>query len=1273
MAHCRSSCLVPLSQVPEGTIPKALPTRDGIPSHESYEVVLSYTVDSPFKACPESEPLPSPHADLLRIINSPAYTNENHTTSVHSQDGPTCERLQASGIAVLHTPKKMDATPELRPTMTPQAPPDAEFTNSANRMADSEIQRLTMRGIIGKRAVNVDVSTIERRIMSKVLQDAEARQVIVTFVRDRDDCDEDDHDEVDHEFEMVNASGSRSINLNDSLGYALDRIDGNLFDVPSPKTPINASIPVDTSDIDWFNSTMRFNKIKEYKKHAIPFSGSDNYYHGATSCTMTDSEYNRNKGTLFKDSPKRDEYDDDYDDESDDLMEPPAEITTAGDQTHAVMSPIEPQLNFLKKRKREKTEHREQLSSDGAMTSKSLSRDSTTSSISEGSGQLSHRQRVRRHISHDNCNIMIDEYKNHPDYEEDSDSSPQMLLSDMRAEHSNTSLDRSLSHSRHEGSGSLPRDCSVSNEGISKRGRLVESRRSAESNGGVKALRSKHGTDRVFDNALLNNKDWSSETWGSFINVILSRTCTLGHGSFSTVTFAFLRLTPSLAMNGGRPNSSCSNENIAMALKEYNAAAYRDSNRTTSESEDETFNGQTATDSRSAPTDPKSGNATGNNGEGDIIDQMCSVVSGHCSRCANVRAIDCAVKSINDVFPQARFQYIREKEMMLHFNANVLKPLACRHHNTDGNRSYQLLMPKAQGDLLDMLKRLVKHRTNTCTSQVYIASQSTGKQERKIIGLNETEVKFLFYQVLSGLAFIQMCFQGNIHRHSDIKLQNILVLCRDEDQLNPMRWRLCLADFGCSIMLHPTQHLEGAGLFRTLHDSLSKEWRTHVCNQLTSFVRGTVRSNAPEALSYDRHGKPRSNHNDRLLTAYKRRRLRMSYMNKDQLPMPRVWVQGNVSEEMKRLPPRSAIRVPGVRETDTAEYYTVDMHADMWSAGIVLAELAKFGGPNPCSDDSRSPNDSSKSKGDTLPADYVNQRLNGTLGRGIFCRNNAVVKLKMQLEAAREKGGPKASLKVAANDKAQQNSNQAALTDENLNMALATDIAAKCDQETVMRVRKLKREYCWWEYPKFSSGFWSLLANLLSYDPAERYIAAEAMGHAWFESSDGDSRPIFDDIDALMAEQHQHLPMEHFFYIGSSLSLHSGYRKGPCNNESSPFTVKREALMHVENSDVALESVGDYGKAGRTSHAWFAGPLHFRLRELHEPGVDLPDYVAQICQRETIVLESREKELFGTHGFVLAQLLALRRRYMFSWSEMMSARAVHLLGKSLMLRDYAQR
>ncbi|GBE60277.1 serine threonine kinase [Babesia ovata] len=1269
MAGYRSSCLVPVSQMPAGKISKVLPTIDGIPSHDSYEVVVSYRVDSPFKPCPEIEPLPlSPHADLLRIINSPAYTNESGTKFFQSQDDPTYDRMQDADSPVMQTPKKRDSTPEFGPTASPKVPPDLDFSNSAYEMAEEEIQNLALRSIIGKRSVNVDVSTIEQRVMARVLQDAEARQVIVTFVRDRDNFDDDDHDEVDHEFELINMSGTRVINLNDSMGHVLDHIDGNLFDVPSPKAPLNASQPIETDNIEWFNSTMRFNKIKEYKKHTIMFSGSDNYYHGASSCVMTDTESNKNKITLFKDSPKRDDPE-----EVQDIVEPPVESTTAGDQTHAVNPSAEPQFEFLKKRNREKSGSDEPRSLDASISGKSLSRDSTTSSISDSSGNLSHRQRVRRCVGNDSGNIVIDEYKNHPEYDEDSDTSPLMLMADMRAGLSSTSLDRSLSHSRHEGSGSLPKDYSTSIGGISRRGRLAETRRSSESAGGVKPVRSKHCGNRVFDNAAMNNKDWSSETWGSFINVILSRKRTLGHGSFSTVTFAFLRLTPSLAINGTRAGSSGSDENTAIAPKESSTTAYKDTNRKMLENGEETVNGQTATNSRRASSDGKLGNHTMNNTEGDVVDQMCNVVSGHCSSCANVRAVDCAVKSIKDAFPHARFQYIREKEMMLHFNANVLKPLACRTHNTDGHRTYQLLMPKAQGDLLDMLKRLVKHRTNSCTTQVYIASQSTGKQERKIIGLTETEVKFLFYQLLSGLAFIQMCFQGNIHRHSDIKLQNILVLCRDEDKLNPMRWRLCLADFGCSIMLHPTQHLEGAGLFRSLQDTMSKEWRSHICNQLTSFVRGTVRSNAPEALSYDRNGKPRSNHNDRLLAAYKRRKLRVSSMNKDQLPMPRVWVQGSVSEEVTRLPPRSATRVSGARENDTAEYYTVDMHADMWSAGIVLAELAKFGGPNPCSEDSRSPNDPSKGKADSLPVEYINHRLNGTLGRGIFCRNNAVVKLKMQLDAAREKGGPKASLMVGAKDKAQQHSNQAALTDENLNLALATDIAAKCDQEIVMRVRKLKREYCWWEYPKFSSGFWSLLVNLLSYDPGERYIAAEALGHAWFESSDGDSRPIFDDIDALMAEEHQHLPMEHFYYIGSSLSLHSSYRKGQCNNESSAFTVKREALMHVGNSDVALESIGEYGKAGRTSHAWFAGPLHFRLRELHEPGVNLPDYVAQICQRETIVLESREKDLFGAHGFVLAQLLALRRRYMFSWSEMMSARAVHLLGKSLMLRDHAQR
>ncbi|GFE54237.1 serine threonine kinase [Babesia ovis] len=1338
MVACRSSCLVPLSQLSESQMSTGNPVADSHHIDGSCEVVISFKLDNLYSSKGYDEVLPqSPRANSHPMVNRNVYLDDTDETLTSTPTACTYDPGENADLAEIRTPEKshvsswrsltaevlipvnetdpltlmsLESQPcegdvEPQEEVDSRQPSDLESVKNGTvdqsrdavpyqytKVDVDSLDFIQLYGTSTEDAVTVDCSVIHERILSKILKEGEEKSFIVTLVNALDDP-ESEEDEGSVPCDVIN-SGSETC----------------------PSEHCQAAVndeQIPTCEIEWFNSAVRFQRIKEFKINSHPFAESEKYYRSDDVCSDRGLQGD-NECTLFKTSPKR-IINDDCPSE-----EPLPRVETPMDRFKALKLDIDVDLGFLRKRKRDVP------GTEGSRRSEKVLHKSVAS---DNNATLASLEEKRRHVT--NCQserkerrklnklvlpverrgVVQDEPRSRMS-DDDSDVTSCRTYKDLRIGFNTNSLDRDIPHSPRADSGSMHREASPTKDNISKRGKLSDACNSSGSTKGVKPVRSKGISDRVFGTEIAQNSDWSSEMWGSFINVIHSRKRTLGHGSFSTVSFAFLRLTPSLKMSSARSNGSMVSS--CPKVKEPN---FDDTNVKDLESSDDVMDdinidvvdkGSIARDEKFPPTstshsdgsiipeqddmdngmsnDLAASEDSGSNmlsqisdsnmpsgtiteTEGDALDLMCNVIEGHCTKCTNVRTLDCAVKSINDVFLQARFQYIREKEMMLHFHANVLKPLACRFHNTDGNRVYQLLMPKAQGDLLDMLKCIIKYRTNNNTNHIYIANQSTGKQERKIIGLSETEVKFLFYQVLSGLAFIQMCFQANIHRHSDIKLQNILVFCADEDRYNPMRWRLCLADFGCSIMLHPTQHLEGAGLFKNLQETISKEWRSHLCNQLTSFVRGTVRCNAPETLSYDRHGNPRSNRNNNLLAAYKRNLPLTPHATEDPTRTPSVWSRSDINDELCPGTPRTHEKVSGTSESDPAEYFTIDMTADMWSAGIVLSELAKFGGyvpPNECDQSSQ------KSKNDALSSEYINQRLNGTLGRGMFCRNNAVVRLKMQLESARDKMSPKPRKNPVFGEKAKHQNNQGgALTDECLNQALASDIASKCDIDFPMRIRKLKREYCWWEYPKFSNGFWSLLANLLSYNPEDRYLAVEALGHSWFDSTENNSRPIFDDIDALIAEQQIHLPMEHFYYVGSSLSLHNGSKKSCSNMEMPTVGIKREALMHPDNSDLVLESIGAYGKAGRTSHAWFAGPLHFRLQELGETGVSIPDYVAQICRRETVVLESREKEFFGTHGFVLSQLLAIKRRYGLSWEGLMSARSVHLLGKRLLNRDGA--
>ena len=126
-------------------------------------------------------------------------------------------------------------------------------------------------------------------------------------------------------------------------------------------------------------------------------------------------------------------------------------------------------------------------------------------------------------------------------------------------------------------------------------------------------------------------------------------------------------------------------------------------------------------------------------------------------------------------------------------------------------------------------------------------------------GLREREAKFLFGQLLSGVAFLHNCIDAEISRVVDIKPSNILVFCSREDLHNPMKWHLCLADFGSCIMHHPTDHFQTLVPWAGGQREKLESWKQQVEKQLQTYQQGTIYNNAPEALRFDRNGNLRSN------------------------------------------------------------------------------------------------------------------------------------------------------------------------------------------------------------------------------------------------------------------------------------------------------------------------------------------------------------------------------------------------------------------------------
>ncbi|KAK1443332.1 hypothetical protein BgAZ_202080 [Babesia gibsoni] len=1250
MVQVRSNCLMPISQMPPRPPVMEIPSLRTYKDCESFEVLISYRLNKESTTLSSNDGGPNIiNVDRSDTISSPSFAEEGGNKFNSSNSDSTYDATQIRDSPVIRTPKNGAGYPEsmMHLAFSSALPPERSKTDDS---VTGSFVRQVRRGLINELGiVNIDLGEIKRGIVSKILNDADERELVVTFVQDDDDSlVTPDVDEVNHEFEPIEISPFCHPSFKRSIQYILSQMEGNVFDNDVEQESENTKADASCEDIEAFNHAIGFKKRKECSEWHRQFVGSNAMSGDPRSDLHVYEPRRGGNRTIIKD-------------ESD---EPKYYIAETPKIVEEVAKPATADFNFLKRRrktpeerllheKRARTTNIEDATLCGSIVTKSQKSDFTD--ITDSSRPEN--RTTRRPILDDA--ISLHNGRNH---------ASDRLLRDMRGlkeSSSNPSYDQSSSQPRDDRSGSGYKDSSQGSQCTCSRRGVLSGSRHSSAHASSKNSKSKQSSDgRPFDADVSQNADWSSEMWGSYINVIHSRKRTLGHGSFSTVSFAFLRLQPHLQVNKGKQTLNATNDDAQdrMSSKKGTSCGLERLRIGTMMGDDISIFGScgssenTREDSRYAIT------ATTNDDEADLLTQMFKMIDGRCKKCENVCTLECAVKSINDAFPNARFQYIREKEMMFHFNSNVLKPSTCRHISHDHAKSYQLLMPKAHGDLLEMLRELIIHRTLKSEKPVRSTSHSGGKQEQKIMGLTEKEVKFLFFQVLSGLAFIQMCFQANIHRHSDIKLQNVLVYCKEEDKYNPLGWRLCLADFGCSIMLHPTQHLGGACMFKNLHQYIPKEWQSHLASQLTSFVRGTVRCNAPEALSYDRNGNPRSNKNNNLLLAYKKCNLNMSFNLDDAEAKPKVWVNVDIPDDIYRKKPRVPPKVAGSCEDDHAEYFTVDMHADMWSAGILLAELAKFGG---CPPDAPEIEKSKRMTPETLK-----HRLNSTLGRGLFCRSASVIKHKKHSGSGRGKRAMPAANKGGSGDNIVNSDGKHLLTDEGLNKLLAEDIASKCDLDLFSRHKKLKKEFCWWEYPHFSSGFWSLLANLLSYQPDDRYLAAEALGHAWFDSADSTSTTIFKDLDNLMVEQLKHLPMEHFYYIGSSLPHQNNSKKCQMTNDAKQSQLKREELISIENSDLSLKSFGMYGKVGQASNVWFCGPMNFRLMSLGHPGVSLPEFVTKICLRETVVLEAREKHIFGKRGFILSKLMELKKRYMLSWREMMSSRTAHLLGKVLILRDY---
>ncbi|XP_954045.1 uncharacterized protein TA06750 [Theileria annulata] len=437
-------------------------------------------------------------------------------------------------------------------------------------------------------------------------------------------------------------------------------------------------------------------------------------------------------------------------------------------------------------------------------------------------------------------------------------------------------------------------------------------------------------------------RNCSSEMWNDDINVIIYRKMKLGYGSFSTVSLALLRFI----------------------------------NQKTQHNENETVTNDA---NSTANTSTLHSNVT------SVSDKM-----------EKKRIYECAIKNINNNYGEmSRYQYIREKEMMLHYNQNVLKPISYRIlYNNNNDKIYQLLLPRAKGDLLSMLIKLIIYRTNTINNKGSFSTfgksnfNTSGNGNFNNIGNNESnekrnkwkfyglfiiEIKYILIQIINSIIYIHNCFQGNILRHTDIKLNNILVFCSEEDKYNPLKWQLNLSDFGSSILLQPNNFINNiqnivastqpSNIAKTtaqysgtvkLNDDDDifnyhmKEYIEQMNTQLLSYNIGTLKYNSPETLLYDEFLNKRIN-NNRLLLDY-------FYTNNNESSDPFFDKENSASQasdgnwsdkdnsqlEPLKIDDNGLKNVNEMVEINNVRYIKISNKSDIWSLGIIITELVKY-------------------------------------------------------------------------------------------------------------------------------------------------------------------------------------------------------------------------------------------------------------------------------------------------------------------------------------------
>ncbi|GAW79321.1 protein kinase domain containing protein [Plasmodium gonderi] len=293
---------------------------------------------------------------------------------------------------------------------------------------------------------------------------------------------------------------------------------------------------------------------------------------------------------------------------------------------------------------------------------------------------------------------------------------------------------------------------------------------------------------------------------------------------------------------------------------------------------------------------------------------------GQCFCCNHKGHFELAIKEIDVNRKGNEFQFVREQELLCHFNSNVIKPISTKDGNLKEKRNYEILMHCANGDLRKLLQNLIFHRKkeyekrkrvnkilklihiifgkkykcyknedeHTC---VGLCHQKLKKIKMKLnnnvveiehptfdfiydnikvynCGLTESECKFLFFQIVNGISFLQTCYQSNMIRLTDIKLQNILVYTNVHNIYNPLKWHLCISDFGCSAMEYATFHLENSKHSTENYKNILNQWKHQFINQLSSYFQGTVYTMAPEGLCYDYKGNFRQSKYNKLVHFY---------------------------------------------------------------------------------------------------------------------------------------------------------------------------------------------------------------------------------------------------------------------------------------------------------------------------------------------------------------------------------------------------------------------